>query len=81
LTQNDESKKHILAYRKNYTEANKKKQIEIEIIMNQQERYRRGRSDKDGSFSRYERDTSNGSRARNSLGRDQTPNRVKQSML
>lgn len=80
LSQNEESKKHILLYRSYYEEAIKRKIEQQEALLREQENQNRKRNRRDSS--KAERETS-GSRARASIGRDTTPNKMisKNSML
>lgn len=73
INQNEESKKHIMSYRNFYEEALKRKAQEQEAIMNQQNEFNRKIIRRDST--KMDRESS-GSRARISIGRDTTPNKL-----
>ena len=77
---NEEAKKYIAVYKKKFAEA-QARQLQIENYLNQ-EYQRRNRERNDGSVNRHERESSGGSKLRQSICRDMTPNKMgKQLML
>jgi hypothetical protein len=76
LGQNEESKRHILCYKNKFEEARLRNEHILNIEMQ-----RRNRETRDGSINRYERDHSAGSKCRNSLARDMTPNKMKTNKI
>ena len=74
MTFNEESKKHISAYKLNFQETKRGKSCPtLTTGVVSQEVQRRNR--KGSSMNRHDRDNSAGSRARGSLNRDMTPNK------